>query len=152
MRNELFEKCLANVDPETREEVRRNMDAVANCDQSKARQYSENRILAIPADVNEDGEVFYLNSDLGTADDEHNGLSGEIEMAYCNGYGQALLDNKNPWHKVSEEPEEKGMYLVWIFDYLHPITMCFGDYGWDNPTGEEITHWMPIPEIKEEQK
>lgn len=101
--NPLFEQCLANVNPKTREEVRKNIEALANCDQQKVRQYSESRILALPADVNEDGEVFYLNSDLGTADDEHNGLSGEIEMAYCNGYGQALLDNKSPWHKVSEE-------------------------------------------------
>lgn len=67
---------------------------------NEAKEYSEQRILAIPADVNEDGQVFYLNEDLGTADD--NGLAGEIEMAFNNGYGVALLKVKEYLETISK--------------------------------------------------
>lgn len=57
----------------------------------------------------------------------------------------------NPWHKVSEElPKEKGMYLIWITEYNHPVTMLWGDYGWDNPLQDAVEYWMEIPEIKED--
>lgn len=70
---------------------------------NEAKKYSGARILAILADVNEDGQVFYLNEDLGTTDDENNGLSGEIEMAFNNGYGLAMMQFKEYLEKKREE-------------------------------------------------
>lgn len=83
---------------------------------NEEKEYSEQRILAIPADVNEDGQVFYLDEDLGTADD--NGLSGEIEMAFNNGYGVALLKVKECLEKKKAEYEvERDKYTINDFSY-----------------------------------
>lgn len=86
---------------------------------------------------------------------EYNNLPVEVEhllhTAFIAGYNEREDEGKNPWHKASEElPEEKGMYLVWIVEYNHPVTMLWGDYGWDNPLQDAVTHWMEIPEIKED--
>lgn len=89
-----------------------------------SREYSEQRILAIPADVNDEGQVFYLNEDLGTSDEEHNGLSGEIEMAFDNGYGYAMMQFKEYLEKKKTEKslgspmEEYGMGFKDGIDYI----------------------------------
>lgn len=71
--------------------------------------------------------------------------------AFIEGAKWADANPVNPWHKASDEPpKEKGMYIVQISGYNHPVTMLWGKYGWDNPTDAVITHWMEIPKNEEE--
>lgn len=97
--NPLFEQALADVDPDTRAEVRRNMEAV-------------------------------VKESLTTE-----------------------------WHKASEElPYRNGIYLIrgvyenLTKDIFYSTSAYDAEYGKfiNYPSYGIITHWMPIPEIKED--
>ena len=97
----LFEQCLANVNPETRAEVRQNMDAVVK-----------------------------------------DSLTTELT-----------------WHKASEElPYRNGIYLIrgvyenLTKDIFYSTSAYDAEYGKfiNYPSYGIVTHWMEIPEIKED--
>lgn len=60
----------------------------------------------------------------------------------------------NPWHKVSEElPDENSTVLgVGISGYPYICRYMYGHWFSENNLTERITitHWMEIPEIKED--
>jgi len=81
------------------------------------------------------------------------------ETAYSLGYQKGRDDAKSGgWRPASEKPERDGTYLIL---YRYRIPQC-GDrefisplycgysttYGWAYMP--DVTHWMPIPEVKSE--
>lgn len=95
---------------------------------------------------------------------EYNNLPIEVEhllhTAFIAGYNEREDEEKNPWHKASEElPKESGSYFV-----KYTIDSCSVPYDgicryyecrWINAhrlgNGRiHITHWMPIPELPKE--
>lgn len=80
---------------------------------------------------------------------------GKVKEAF----DMAMDALKNPWHKVSEElPKEDGVYLVKYsignYPITYPIVILYESGEWKNVRLEDgavaITHWMEIPEIKED--
>lgn len=58
---------------------------------------------------------------------------------------------RNPWISVDERlPKKDGEYvLVYIPKHNEVFQAFLCDNEWIGaPTGEEVTHWMPIPKLK----
>lgn len=63
--------------------------------------------------------------------------------AFIAGANYAL---QNQWISVEEAlPEEDGLYFI-LIDNIHPRVCEFENGTWSGY--DNITHWMPIPELK----
>lgn len=104
------------------------------------------------------------------------GKEGEKVLHYngfLDGFARGLHEGSNPWHKASEElpkmrhftadgdfsdlcvcinetGEHKILVLCENSDYTYWAYGYDGEGLYDDDMDGEITHWMPIPEIKED--
>ena len=109
--------------------------------------------------------------ELANADYEllkEKGKEGEKVLhynGYLDGFARGLSESQSPWHKVSEGLPEEEAFLVRKIDNPQVYAVLIYSHEkkgfWNAITGgfntidgvlEYYTHWMYIPEIKEDQR